>query len=426
MTINHKQHQDMPPAVPMCDQLWVNVNLATMAGNTLGVIEQGAFATKEGKITWAGKMSDLRDVPENIAPKTHDLGGQWATPGLIDCHTHLVYGGNRANEFVMRLEGRSYEEISKAGGGINSTVQATRALSEDALFAASEKRLRSLLKEGITSVEIKSGYGLDLENEMKMLRVAKELGHAYSVSVYTTFLGAHSLPPEYAGRADDYIAHVCDDMLPVIAKEKLADCVDGYCESIAFSKEQMIKVFATAKRLGLPVKLHAGQLSDMGGAELAADYHALSADHLEYVNEGAIQTMAGAGTIAVLLPGAFYTLKETQKPPVGLFRHYHVPMALATDCNPGTSPVCSLLLMMNMGCTLFGMTAQEALLGVTAHAAKALGVGNKTGTIEAGKDADIALWDITHPSELVYHLGYNPCVGVIRHGQYIARQERLR
>lgn len=427
---NRKQDVQEKPgggaeAAPLCDSLWINARMATMTGNGYGILEDGALGIKEGRITWVGPMSELRDVPDHIAPKVHDAGGKWMTPGLIDCHTHLVYGGNRSNEFALRLAGKSYEEIAKSGGGINATVRATREMSEEELFRASEKRLRAFLKEGVTTIEIKSGYGLDTENEIKMLRVARKFAHAYAVNIYTTFLGAHSLPPEYAGRADDYIAMVCDDTLPAIAREHLADAVDGYCESIAFTPDQMMKLFTAAGRLGLPVKLHAGQFSDMGGAELAARYKALSADHLEYVNEDAIGAMARAGTVAVLLPGAFYTLKEKQKPPVDVFRQYNVPMALATDCNPGTSPVCSLLLMMNMGCNVFGLRAEEALLAVTAHAARALGAGDRLGTLEAGKIADMALWDISHPSELVYHLGYNPCIGVIFHGQFMEVRERL-
>ncbi len=409
----------------VCDTLWVNARIATMTGKGYGVIEHGALAIKDGKISWIGSMEQLRDVPESQAPEVHDAHAQWLTPGLIDCHTHLVYGGNRAEEFAMRLAGKSYADIAKAGGGILSSVRATRIASEDELFRSAEKRLRALLKEGVTTLEIKSGYGLDTLNEIKMLHVARELGRAYAISIHTTFLGAHTLPPEFAGRADDYISMLCDETLPAIMREKLADAVDGYCENIAFTTDQMAKLFNTAKRLGLPVKLHAGQLSDMGGAELAAHSHALSADHLEHVSEYGVQEMARAGTVAVLLPGAFYNLKEKQKPPVELFRHYGVPLALATDCNPGTSPVTSLLLMLNMGCVLFGLTSEEALHAVTSNAAKALGISGKVGTLEVGKDADIALWDIAHPAELVYNIGYNPCSGVIRHGQFMAVRERL-
>jgi imidazolonepropionase len=410
---------------PAFDNLWVNASLATMAGAGYGIIENGAVATKGGKIAWVGSMAELEKLSERGALMVHDVNGKWLTPGLIDCHTHLVYAGNRANEFAMRLEGKSYAEISKAGGGIASTMRAVRAADESELFAASEKRLHQLLNEGVTSIEIKSGYGLDTENELKMLRVARNLGNAYAVSVYTTFLGAHAVPPEYAGKADDYINMICNEMMPAVAKEKLADAVDAYCESIAFSIEQVTKLFNAARRFGIPVKLHAGQLTDMGGAQLAASYQALSAEHLEHISEDGVSAMSRAKTVAVLLPGAYYMLKEVQRPPVDLFRKHHVPVALATDCNPGTSPVCSLLLMLNMGCILFGLTPEEALLGVTRNAAQALGIANKVGTLEKGKDADLALWDIAHPSELSYHLGYNPCMGVIRHGKFINIRERL-
>jgi imidazolonepropionase len=423
MTDNQKQNTSLD--TPVCDSLWINANIATMAQGGLGIIENAALAVDKGKIRWIGSMEQLKDVPENQAPKIHDAKGMWLTPGLIDCHTHLVYAGNRAGEFAMRMEGKSYADIAKAGGGIMSSVRATREASEDELFRSSEKRLRSLLKEGVTTVEIKSGYGLEMESELKMLRVARELGRAYSVNVQTTFLGAHAIPPEYAGKADDYITMLCDEMMPAVAKENLADAVDAYCETIAFSPDQVMKLFTAAKRLGLAVKLHAGQMSDMGGVEVAAHFHALSAEHLEHVSEKGIEAMAKAGTVAVLLPGAFYSLRETKKPPVEKFRAYSVPMALATDSNPGTSPVGSLLLMLNMGCVLFGFTAQEALQGVTINAAKALGLQHKIGSLEVGKDADMALWDITHPSELAYHTGYNPCIGVVRHGQFMDIRERL-
>ena len=423
MTDNQKQNTSLD--VPICDSLWINANLATMAGSDLGIIENGAIAVDKGKICWLGSMDKLRDVPENQSPKIHDAKGMWITPGLIDCHTHLVYAGNRANEFAMRMEGKSYTDIAKAGGGIMSSVRAAREASEDELFRAAEKRLRSLLKEGVTTVEIKSGYGLKKESELKLLRVARELGRAYSVNVQATFLGAHAVPPEYPGKADDYITMLCDELMPAMAKAGLADAVDAYCETIAFSNDQIMKLFSAAKRLGLPVKLHAGQLSDMGGVELAAHFQALSADHLEHISEKGVEAMAKSGMVAVLLPGAFYSLRETKKPPVDMFRRHHVPMALATDSNPGTSPVGSLLLMINMGCVLFGMTAVEALRAVTIHAAKALGMAQKIGSLEAGKDADMAIWDITHPAELAYYTGYNPCAGVVRHGQFMDIRERL-
>lgn len=398
------------------DALWINASLATMAENATP-IERGALAIKGGRIAWIGPMDAL---PAHDCP-VHDAKGAWLTPGLIDCHTHMVYAGNRAGEFAQRLAGKSYADIAREGGGILSTVRATRTASEDELFAASEKRLQPFLQEGVTTTEIKSGYGLDSENEIKMLRVARALGKKYPVTVRTTFLGAHTVPTEFKGDADRYVDLVCNDMLPAIAKEKLADAVDGFCETIAFSPAQIERVFAAAKQHGLAVKLHAEQLSDQNGAALAARYGALSADHLEFASEDGIKAMAKSKTVAVLLPGAFYMLKETRKPPVELLRKHGVPIALASDCNPGTSPTNSLLLMLNMGCILFGLTPEEALLGVTRHAAAALGIAGEVGTLEVGKVADIALWDIASPVELSYRLGYNPCVGVIKNGVYRAR-----
>lgn len=392
------------------DALWINANLATMAGGGCGIVENAALAVAGGRIGWLGPMSEL---PKHDARETHDAKGKWLIPGLIDCHTHLVYGGNRAREFEARLKGKSYAEIAREGGGILSTVRATRAASEEELLAQSEKRLRALIAEGVTTVEIKSGYGLDIENEMKMLRVARRLSERHRVTVRTTFLGAHALPPEFSDK-DKYVDHIVNDMLPAIAP--LADAVDGFCENIGFSCAQMDRIFAAAKKLGLAVKLHAEQLSDQGGAELAAHYRALSADHLEHVREVGVKAMAKSGTVAVLLPGAFYMLRETAKPPILLFRKHKVPMALATDCNPGTSPVTSLLSVLNMGCVLFGLTPEEALLGATANAARALGLAAEIGTLEPGKVADLALMDIAHPAELAYHLGYNPCIGIIKNG----------
>jgi imidazolonepropionase len=397
------------------DMLWTNARLATMTEG-YGVVENGAVGIKNSRIAWVGDMKTL----SGSARKTHDAKGAWITPGLIDCHTHLVYGGNRAGEFAQRLAGKSYADIAKEGGGILSTVKATRAASEDELFAVSEKRLRPFLQEGVTTIEIKSGYGLDTKNEMKMLRVARKLGSTYPVTVRTTFLGAHTVPPEFKGKADAYIDYICNDTLPAVAREKLADAVDGFCETIAFSPAQIAKVFEAAKKHGLAVKLHAEQLSDQGGAELAAWNQALSADHLEFVSEDGVKAMAKAGTVAVLLPGAFYMLKETHKPPVALLREQGVPIAIASDCNPGTSPVNSLLLMLNMGCLLFGLTPEEALAGVTKNAARALGL-SEVGTLEVGKIADMAIWDITHPVELSYRLGYNPCLGTVKQGIFHAR-----
>lgn len=389
------------------DTLWVNANLATMADG-LTIIKNGTLAIKNGKIAWVGMNASGK------ANRVHDAKGKWLLPGLIDCHTHMVYAGDRSHEHAMRAAGKSYADIAKAGGGILSTVRDTRTASENDLFAVSEKRLQAFVKEGVTTTEIKSGYGLDTENETKMLRVARKLGEKYPVTVKTTFLGAHSLPPEFTTK-DAYIEHICREMLPTIAQEKLADAVDGFCESIAFSPAQMARVFDAAKKLGLAVKLHAEQLSDSGGAALAAHYNALSADHLEYASEEGIKAMANAGTAAVLLPGAFHTLNEKQKPPVDLLRKYNVPMALASDCNPGTSPFTSLLQMLPMACDLFGLTSEEALLGVTKNAAKALGLAN-VGTLEIGKKADIALFSITHPVDLCRELSNNPCVGIIKDG----------
>ena len=409
-------------AVPW-DTLWIHAHLATMTGEGYGIIENGAVGIAAGKIAWVGAMDALPDVPEHLAREVHDAQQQWLTPGLIDCHTHLVYAGNRAGEFALRLAGTSYADIAKAGGGILSTVRATREASAEALLAASARRLQSFLREGVTTIEIKSGYGLDTPNEIKMLRVARELAQLYPVSVRTTFLGAHTVPPEFGGDKDAYINRICAEMLPTIAQEKLADAVDGFCESIAFSPAQIARVFDAAKQCELRVKLHAEQLSDQGGADLAARYHALSADHLEYVSESGVQAMARAGTVAVLLPGAFYMLRETRTPPVPLLRQHGVRIALASDANPGTSPVGSLLLMLNMGCVIFGLTPEEALRGVTCHAAVALGIGDTAGTLEVGKDADMALWEIAHPIELAYHLGFNPCVGVMKQGIFRSFKE---
>lgn len=394
------------------DGLWFNGHAATMG--PAGVVRDCALAAKDGRIAWIGPRAGL---PAGRAAAEHDLDGRWITPGLIDGHTHLVFGGNRAREFAMRLEGASYEEIAQAGGGIVSTVRATRAAGEDELAASAGRRLERLLAEGVTTVEIKSGYGLDLASERACLRAARALGERYPVTVRTTCLAAHAVPPEFAGRADAYIDHVCDAILPALAEEGLVDAVDVFCERIAFTRAQTARVFCAAKRLGLPVKLHADQLSDGGGAALAARYGALSADHVEYAGEDAVQAMAEAGTVAVLLPGAFYTLREAQRPPVDLFRRYKVPMAVATDCNPGTSPALSLLLMLNMACTLFHLTPPEALAGVTRNAAKALGMAGSHGTLEAGKAADFALWDIADPAELCYWLGANPCAGVVKAGR---------
>jgi imidazolonepropionase len=370
------------------------------------LIENGAVAISDGMINWVGPEKELPLEFAGLQEK--DLGGRLVTPALIDCHTHLVYGGSRATEFELRLKGASYEEISRSGGGILSTVTATRNASEEELFAQSLPRFDALLAEGVRTVEIKSGYGLDLETEIKMLRVARQLGKERNIRVKTSFLGAHAIPPEFAGKAEAYIDFVCEEVLPAVHEEKLADAVDGFCENIAFSPKQISMVFEKATSLGLPVKLHAEQLSNYGGAALAAKYGALSADHLEYLDEAGILAMAKSGTVAVVLPGAFYTLRETQLPPLNSLRKAGVPIAIATDCNPGSSPLTSLLLCMNMACTLFRMTPEEALCGVTREAAQALGIGPEVGTIEVGKKAEFAVWNVEQPAELAYRIGCNP------------------
>ncbi len=376
-----------------------NATLATMTGG-YGLITDGALVMERGDIVWAGPASDL---PHSDLP-VQDLGGRLVTPALIDCHTHLVFAGDRAQEFEMRLNGASYAEVARAGGGIVSTVRATRAAQEEELFTLALPRLDAMLAEGTGTVEIKSGYGLDLETELRMLRVARRLGRARDVTVRTTFLGAHAVPPEFAGRADDYLTEAALPALRAAHAEGLVDAVDAFCEGIAFSPAQVARVLDLARALGLPVKLHAEQLSNLGGAALAARHGALSADHLEYLDEEGVRAMAAAGTVAVILPGAFYTLRESQIPPISLLRRHGVPMAVATDCNPGSSPMTSLTLAMNMACTLFRMTPQEALLGTTAHAARALGLSDR-GRIAAGQRADLAVWDAAHPAELSYRIG---------------------
>jgi imidazolonepropionase len=412
------------PLPAKTDALWVNVHLATMTGQTAyGAVKDGALAVSGGKIGWVGKRADLPAGFESKAPQVHDAGGGWITPGLIDCHTHLVYAGNRAREFELRLEGATYAEIARRGGGILSTVAATRAADEETLIMQSSPRLAALLDEGVTTVEIKSGYGLDLETELRMLRTARRLGEIFPVTVMPTFLGAHALPPEYDGRSDAYIDFVCREVLPRVAAEGLAAAVDAFCENIAFSPDQTERVFQAAARHGLPVKLHAEQLSDRNGASLAARYRALSADHLEHLSEKGTRAMAAGGTVAVLLPGAFYFLRETKTPPLDLLRRFNVPLALATDCNPGSSPAASLLLMLNMAATLFRLTPEEALAGVTRNAARALGLQNRIGTLEPGKDADFVLWDIEQPAELAYNIGFKPCHRVIRRGTMLKPRE---
>ncbi len=397
------------------DNLWVNGRFATMRAGAgpYGVIEPGALAAKAGRIDWIGPMSDL---PRREARAVHDLGGRWVTPGLIDCHTHLIYAGDRAGEFELRLQGATYEEIARAGGGIRSTVKATREASEDDLVRGAGPRLAALAAEGVTTIEIKSGYGLDRANEIKMLRAARRLAESKGIRVRTTFLGAHAVPPEYEGRADAYMNAVIDDMLPAAHAAGVVDAVDAFCEKIAFTPAQTDRLFGAARRLGLPVKLHADQLSDTGGAALAARHGALSADHLEYADEAGIKAMAEAGTVAVLLPGAFYFLRETTLPPVRMLRRAGTAVAIASDCNPGSSPVTSLLLMLNMACTLFDLTPEEALAGVTRNAARALGLADSLGTLEVGKTADLAVWNIGRPAELSYRIGFNPLDRVVKNG----------
>lgn len=393
--------------------LWQHCHVATMAHGNYSIIEDAAMVTAGSRIEWIGPRSQL---PTADYAQVHDLQGAWVTPGLIDCHTHTVFGGNRSGEFEQRLQGVSYAEIAAKGGGIASTVRATRAATEDELFVSAEKRLRSLLRDGVTTVEIKSGYGLDLVNERKMLRVARRLGETLPVSVRATCLAAHALPPEYKDRADDYIEHICAEMLPALAAEGLVDAVDAFCEYLAFSTEQVERVFKVARQLGLPVKLHAEQLSSLHGSSLAARYHALSADHLEFMTEEDAIAMAAAGTVAVLLPGAFYFLRETQVPPMEALRKHGVKIAIASDLNPGTSPALSVRLMLNMACTLFRMTPEEALAGATQHAATALGMGNTHGSLEAGKVADFVAWQIDRPADLAYWLGGELDKRVVRHG----------
>ncbi|WP_426663637.1 imidazolonepropionase [Rhodanobacter aciditrophus] len=387
------------------DLLLTRANLAGFAGDApFGLVEDGALACAEGRIAWIGPMREL--PPDAAATCVEDLGGALLTPGLVDCHTHLVFGGNRAHEFDMRLNGASYEEIARAGGGIVSSVRATRAADEDALFAQSLPRARALLADGVTTLEIKSGYGLELEAERRMLRVARRIGAELGVTVRTSFLGLHALPPEYRERRDDYVALVCDGMLPALAGEGLVDAVDAFCERIAFTPAETRRLFERARQLGLPVKLHAEQLSDQGGAALVASFDGLSADHLEHLGDTGVAAMAAAGTVAVLLPGAFYALRETRLPPLAALRERGVPIAIATDCNPGTSPLLSLRLAANMACTLFRLTPEEALRGVTANAARALGLADR-GTLAVGQRADLVAWHAGQPAELCYWMGGN-------------------
>ena len=402
------------------DTLWINGTLSIITEQGVSeTLETGAIACKDGLISLISPMDKLGDTHSNLATKVIDLEGKCLTPGLIDCHSHLVFGGNRAEEFNLRLQGQSYEQIAKQGGGIMSTVNHTRAATEQQLEHDARSRLALLVSDGVTSIEIKSGYGLTFKDEEKMLRVARRLGDTSPVTVTTTFLGAHALPPEYTNNRSGYLDLVCKEMLPKLHAQGLIDSVDAFCESIAFSVDEVEQVFQAATDLGLPVKLHAEQLSNSGGAELAAKYHALSADHLEYLDETGVQAMAASGSVAVLLPGAFYMLRETQKPPVQLLRDYQVPIALATDINPGSSPVLSARLMMVLGCQEFGLTPEEALRGMTINAAKALGKSDSVGSLQIGKAADLAIWDVQQPFELAYWLGGNKAESVIKAGSCI-------
>ncbi|MGX9462879.1 imidazolonepropionase [Shewanella sp. A14] len=404
------------------DQVWIDVNVATMDTNiqgAYGVIPQAAIAVKDGKIAWVGPRSELPEFDVLATPVYRGKGG-WITPGLIDAHTHLVFAGNRANEFEQRLQGATYAEIARTGGGIISTVNACRDADEAELFELGRQRLNALAREGVTTVEIKSGYGLNTETELKLLRVARELGEHHHIDVSTTFLGAHAIPPEYQDNVDAYIDLVINDMLPAVIAENLADAVDVFCENIAFNLEQTERILTAAKQVGLQIKLHAEQLTNMGGSALAAKLGAKSVDHIEFLDEAGVKAISESGTCATLLPGAFYFLRETQLPPINLLRQYKVPMVIASDFNPGSSPICSTLLMLNMACTLFRLTPEEALQGVTINAAKALGVDNNVGSITVGKQADFCLWDLTTPAQLAYAYGVNLCKTVVKNGQVVA------
>ena len=428
---------DAMDALTTFDHIIINANLATFSAqygfdtyadnkNSIsaaakstpyGQLENAAIGIKDSKIAWIGAHTQITPYLTHYqSQQITDADGHWITPGLIDCHTHIVYGGNRSNEFEARLHGANYQDIAAQGGGIVSTVRSTREANIEELFAQSEKRLLALIKEGVTSIEIKSGYGLDLKTERKMLKVARALGDKHNIHVSTTYLAAHALPPEYKDRVDDYIEQVCQ-WLPILHSEGLVDAVDGFCENIAFTTEQIKRVFEVARSLNLPVKLHSEQLSNIGASALVAEYQGLSSDHLEHLVEDDIKKMAASNTVAVLLPGAFYTLRDTKLPPIEELRKHQVPMAISTDCNPGTSPLTSLLLAMNMGCTLFYMTPEEVLAGATVHAAQALGLAHK-GRIEVGCDADLALWDITRPADLAYQMGLNPIEGIMIKGAW--------
>lgn len=403
------------------DRLWTNVNLATMQGQSYGEIYHGAIATTGSRISWLGPQDQLTNPPEQLAKTVTDGMGHWLTPGLIDCHTHLVFASNRAKEFEQRLRGVSYAAIARQGGGIRSTVSATRAASTEELIRSASQRLQSLLDSGVTTVEIKSGYGLDIDTELRMLRVMTALENNLAVSIHKTYLGAHTIPSEYEHHRDGYLNLICNELLPLIGEKNLAEAVDIFCESIGLNLAESTRILEAATDLNLNVKMHADQLTDMGASALAAEFRALSADHLEHCPESGVRAMADKGTTAVLLPGAFYYLKENRIPPVELFRSYGVPMAIATDLNPGSSPVASLLTIMNMACTLFSLTPEEALSGVTSNAARALGVLDDRGTLEVGKRADFVLWDIQSPAELSYWVGFNPGVERVKDGDPIRK-----
>lgn len=401
------------------DRLWIGGHLATMTegGDPFGEIRNGAIASEGGRIAWVGRAKDLPGSPNRLAQEVVELGGLWVTPGLVDCHTHLVFAGDRSGEFEARLHGATYEEIARKGGGIRTTMRATRETSEDELVNAAVPRLRKLLAEGVTTVEVKSGYGMETETELRMLRAARRLGENHPVEIQTSFLGAHVLPPEFEARREAYIDLICDEMIPKAAEEGLADAVDAFCDEIAFTTQECEKVLRVGQEFGLAIRLHADQLSDQGGAALAARLGARSADHLERASSKGVSAMADCGTVAVLLPGAFFFLRDDRPPPVTEFREANVPMAVATDLNPGSSPLNSLLTALNFACVLFGLTPEESFRGATVNGARALGLHRDRGTLEKGKMADLALWEVDHPRELSYWVGKNPCKGVVKDGE---------
>lgn len=411
---------------PRWDRLLLNATLATFEeGAREPLIERGAIGLQHGRIAWVGRMDDLPAAPAELAAAVESVDGALITPGLIDCHTHLVFGGDRAADFELRLNGTSYEDIARAGGGITATVRATREASEEQLYAQSTLRAQALRADGATTLEIKSGYGLDLESERRLLRVARRLGREQGMTVRTSFLGLHALPPEYRDRRDAYVTLVCDSILPELAAEGLVDAVDAFCETIGFSREETRRLFERARQLQLPVKLHAEQLSDLDGAALVAEYGGLSADHLEHLSEAGVKAMAAAGTVAVLLPGAFHVLRETRPPPIALLRQHGVPIAVATDCNPGTSPMLSLRLAASMACTLFRLTPAEALRGVTVNAARALGLSDR-GTLTVGQRADLVVWNARQPAELCYWVGGGLARTVYVAGEPVSRRKPSR